>query len=156
MSKHILKLTLILIPVLSYASNEEDMMQKVRALVNEEGIDYYVERVVEGSQTEFPKKMNSLDTVTGMYYIKSTKAIIYNHVLSSDWKRKVVKKTGISAANVEKYVSEQMQNHAIARACSFALNKLYFEHEVKLVSLYADNSGAIIFKTTVNRKDCGE
>lgn len=155
MKNKIVILSLILTTSLSFASDEDEIIKKIRSIINEKGVDYYINAMVDYSQKEYPLKMDNLDTITGVYYLKTTNALTYNHLLASDWKTQISNKTGIGVDSIEKYLPGLMQSQAIARACSVTLNKLYFEHGVKLVGLYADNTGAIVFSTTVIGSDCG-
>ncbi len=139
---------------ISFASYEEDMMSKVRELVNSKGINFAINLVMEQGIAEYPKKLNTIDTITGQYYVKSTRTINTNHLLASDWKNQIKKMTGRAESDIDASFPGLMQNHAVFRACSFALNKFYFEHGVKLVNLYAIDTGKVLFSTRVTGEDC--
>lgn len=135
-------------------SSEEAMLKNVRDAIDTKGLDVFFTNFINHSSQDFPLKMNSLDTLTGMYYVKSNKALTTGHMLSTDWKSQIMKTSGRTELEVASFIPKTMQDQAIARACSVNLNFLFFEYDVKLIGVYSDSTGAILFTTVVSKKDC--
>ncbi len=109
---------------------------------------------IKKEQTKYPKKMNTLDTVTGVFYIRKTKAKVYRHMLNPEWRKIIKGKNNISIKQVEKYVPEMMQTQSINTACSVKLDRLYLKYGVKIVNRYSEQNGIFLFETNVEESNC--
>ena len=86
----IILINLLIFFSLLHASTKEEILLTIESMIKANGIGDVIEMFIEKEQTEYPKKMNTLDTITGVFYIRITKAKVYKHMLNPDW-RKIIK-----------------------------------------------------------------
>lgn len=150
------KIFIYLLVALSFlqASTEKEILEKIESAIKNNGITPVIEMFIAKEQAEYPKVMNTLDTVTGVFYIKATKAKVYKHMLNPEWRKIVKGKNNISISEVEKYLPELMQQQATNTACSVKLDRLYLKYGVKIVNRYSEQNGTFLFETTVKESNC--
>ena len=145
---------ILLLTSLAQASSKEEILKNIESLIKSNGINSMMEKFIAKEQTEYPKKMNTLDTVTGVFYINMTKAKVYRHQLNPKWRTIVKGKNNISIKQVEKFLPELMQKQAINTACSVDLDKLYLKYGVKIIHRYSEQDGTYLFETIVKKSSC--
>lgn len=138
----------------AYGTSEAKKLEVIKYIIDTKGIDFMLEITVDKMQQEYPKKMDILDTVTRVYYIKLTNARVFEHVLNPNWRSIFKADHNITIKQVEDYLPELMQRNAINTACSIPLEKLYLDYSVKFINIYKEVDGTRLFDTIVEKKDC--
>lgn len=156
MIKYCLIAIVIMCPIFSSASDENEKLREVQALMSKYGVNSAMQQFVAHENDQLPISNDRLDTVTSVMYLKSTKAKIYKHVLAPGWEEIVSDMTGMSADGVRRYMADLMQQQSIGSICSNKLNQLYLKHGVRIVNIYSGVDGEELFKTTIKKSDCHE
>ena len=68
-----------LFQLIVYGTSESKKLELAKQLIDQKGIDFMMENVVKLTQKEYPKKMDTIDTVTRVYYIKSSNTRVMEH-----------------------------------------------------------------------------
>lgn len=147
-------ISLFIVLSLLQASTEKEILEKIESAIKNNGVSPVIEMFIAKEQSEYPKVMNTLDTVTGVFYINMTKAKVYRHQLNPEWRKIIKGKNNITISQVEKFLPELMQQQATNTACSVKLDRLYLKYGVKIVHRYSEKNGIFLFETIVKESNC--
>ncbi len=145
---------LYVISIFAYGASEKDLLETVKLIIDKKGIDFMLQNTVDRMQKEYPKKMDILDTVTRVYYIKLSNTRVIEHTLNPNWRTIIKADHNITIKQVEDYTPELMRLQAINTACSIPLEKMFLDYSVKFVNIYKEIDGTRLFNTIVEKKDC--
>ena len=135
-------------------STDSENLAQVKDFIDADGIDDIMEEFVALEQTEYPKVMSSLDTVTRVFYIRETHAKVYNHVLPMNWRSIFSESSDVPVDDVEQYFPELMVSQTANTLCSYDLNVLYFNYGVKIINIFSLPNGEKVFDTETTIEDC--
>ncbi|PFG53108.1 hypothetical protein ATG98_2190 [Marinobacter sp. LV10R520-4] len=155
MIRYFFILLFILCPIIGYASDENEKLQAIEALIQKHGLDNVMQQFIAHEHEQLPIKKDKLDTITSVMYVKSTKAKIYKHVLTPGWEKIISDMTEVSTQDAKQYMPGLMQQQLANSICSNKLNQIYLKHGAKIVNVYSDADGNELFTTTVKQSDCG-
>lgn len=149
--------TLVSTSTLYASTSNEEQLSKIKSVIDKYGIDLYMEYIFEKENEGLPLKKDYIDTITSIYYLKSTKTRTYKHILSKKWENAIstsAKKEQVSYSFIKDIFAEEAQKNSVNATCSVKLSRLYLNYGVKIMHIYSKSDGTFLFSTEVRKKDC--